>query len=46
MWLDEAFEERSEWRVWIRVDQKVNTLRSDPRFSNLLERVGYGDGVG
>jgi hypothetical protein len=39
-WLEKAYEERSAWLVYAKVDPKYDNLRSDPRFSNLLRRVG------
>jgi len=40
-WLDRAFAERSHWLVWLRLDPRWNTLRGDPRFGALLERMKY-----
>jgi serine/threonine protein kinase/Tfp pilus assembly protein PilF len=37
--LDQAIEERSSGIVWLRVEPKLDLLRSDPRFARLLERV-------
>jgi serine/threonine-protein kinase len=39
-WLEKAYEERSAWLVYAKVDPKYENLRSDPRFVNLLRRVG------
>jgi tetratricopeptide (TPR) repeat protein len=39
-WLEKAYQERSAWLVYAKVDPKYDNLRSDPRFSNLLRRVG------
>ena len=39
-WLEKACEERSEWLVWLKVDPKLDSLRSDPRFASLVQRVG------
>ena len=38
--LERAFEERSHWLVWLTLDPRFSTLRSYPRFQNLVERVG------
>ena len=38
-WLDKAFAERSPWIGYMRVDPRLNPLRSDPRFSALLTRA-------
>jgi hypothetical protein len=40
-WLDKAYEERNEWLVWLKVDPKLDSLRADPRFADLLHRVGF-----
>jgi adenylate cyclase len=39
-WLDKAYEVRSCWIPWLRVEPKFDRLRSDPRFGDLLRRVG------
>jgi TolB-like protein/Flp pilus assembly protein TadD len=38
-WLEKAFAERHPWLVMLRVAPKVDKLRSDPRFKELLQRV-------
>jgi hypothetical protein len=38
-WLDRTFEERSHWLVWLRLDPRWKTLRDDPRFAKLIERI-------
>lgn len=40
-WLDKAFAERSHWLVWLRLDPRWKTLRSDPRFAVLVDRMKY-----
>jgi hypothetical protein len=41
-WLEKANEDRSGWLAWwLKVDPKFDTLRSDPRFHNLLRHVGH-----
>ena len=40
-WLEKAYEERSEWLVWLNVDPKLDALRDDPRFKNLLLRLNF-----
>ena len=39
-WLQRAYEERSRELVEIEVDPRLDNLRSDPRFAQLLERLG------
>ena len=40
-WLKKAFDERSHWLVWLRLDPRWDVLRSDPRFGELLDRMHY-----
>lgn len=40
-WLDKAFAERSHWLMWLRFDPRWKSLRSDPRFAGLVERLKY-----
>jgi len=42
-WLEKAFAERSHWLLWLRLDPRWKTLRSDPRFTELVERLKYPD---
>jgi TolB-like protein/Tfp pilus assembly protein PilF len=39
-WLEKVFEERSARLVWLHVDPLLEPLRSDPRFADLVRRVG------
>ncbi len=39
-WLDKAYDERSDLLVNLKRQQEFDGLRSDPRFSDLLRRVG------
>ena len=39
-WLERAFEERSEYLVFLRVDPIFDKLRSEPRFGALIEKIG------
>ena len=38
-WLRKAFEERSHWLIWIRLDPRFKAIRSDPRFQELVAKV-------
>lgn len=40
VWLDRAVEDRSAWMVFLRVDHRLDPLRSDERFDQVLERSG------
>jgi TolB-like protein/DNA-binding winged helix-turn-helix (wHTH) protein/Tfp pilus assembly protein PilF len=42
-WLEKAYENRCGWLAWLKVDPKLDNLRSDPRFADLLQRVGLQD---
>ncbi len=41
-WFEEAYKERAELLVYLRVDPRFDSLRSDPRFEGLLRRVNLG----
>lgn len=38
-WFEKAFDERSEWLIWFGTEPKLDSLRDDPRYLNLLERM-------
>lgn len=39
-WLEKGYVERSDLLVYLNVDPRLDSLRSDPRFQDLLRRVG------
>jgi TolB-like protein/DNA-binding winged helix-turn-helix (wHTH) protein len=39
-WLDRAYQETSYWLFTIETDPRLNSIRSDPRFQDLIRRVG------
>ena len=39
-WVERAYEERSERLTWLKVDPRLDSIRSDARFRNLMQRVG------
>jgi serine/threonine-protein kinase len=39
-YLDAAYRERSHWLVWLKRDPRWNDVRSDPRFQNLVHKIG------
>lgn len=41
--LEELYEERNDWLVWLKVSPELRELRGDPRFKDLLKRVGFSD---
>ncbi len=39
-WLEKAYAERSFFLTWLKVEPELDSLRSDPRFADLVRRVG------
>ncbi|HET7470957.1 MAG TPA: protein kinase, partial [Gemmatimonadales bacterium] len=39
-WLDRAVQERTHWLVWLNRDPRWEPLRRDPRYAELVNRVG------
>ena len=42
--LEQAFERRDWWMVWLAVEPRFDALRPDPRFQRLMTRVGLAGG--
>ena len=40
-WLDKMYEERSPWLIWMNVQPRHDRLRGDPRFQQLLKKIGF-----
>lgn len=40
-WLERAFQERSNWLVLSKVGRRIKPLNGDPRFDDLLKRIGF-----
>ena len=40
VWLEKAYEERSNYLAWLKVFPILDPIRSDPRFADLVRRVG------
>lgn len=40
-YLDDAYHERSEWLMWIKVIGMLDQLRSDPRYDRLVQQLGF-----
>jgi tetratricopeptide (TPR) repeat protein len=40
-WLENAYAERSSGMPWLKADPKFDSIRSDPRYQDLLRRVGF-----
>ncbi|MCC7308804.1 MAG: hypothetical protein IT173_14670 [Acidobacteria bacterium] len=41
-YLEQAFNARYSGMVWLKVSPEFDGLRSDPRFADLMKRVGFG----
>jgi hypothetical protein len=39
-YLEKAYTERSHWLIYLHIDPSMDSLRDDPRFQDLLRRVG------
>jgi serine/threonine-protein kinase len=40
-WLEGAYQARSIYMNWLKVDPRLDSLRSDPRFQDLLRRMNF-----
>jgi TolB-like protein len=38
--LERAYEQRSSWLIWLKVEPKFDSLRPDARFADLVRRIG------
>jgi tetratricopeptide (TPR) repeat protein len=43
MWLETAYTEHDDDLALLKIDPKLDSLRGDPRFMSLLERIGLAD---
>jgi tetratricopeptide (TPR) repeat protein len=41
-WLEKAYEERDEGLTRLKLDPRYKSLREDPRYAELLRRIGIG----
>jgi TolB-like protein len=39
-WLEKAFQERADGLTWLNVEPMMDDVRSDPRFQDLIRRIG------
>jgi serine/threonine protein kinase/tetratricopeptide (TPR) repeat protein len=39
-WMQKGYEDRSGWLIYLKVDPFFDNVRSDPRFTELVQRVG------
>jgi len=42
-WLESAYSERSPYLVFLHIEPRMDSLRSDPRFQELLRRIGLSE---
>jgi TolB-like protein/Flp pilus assembly protein TadD len=40
-WLQRSYDERSNWMVWLLKDPRWDPMRGDPRFEDIVKRVGF-----
>ncbi|MEP6944677.1 MAG: winged helix-turn-helix domain-containing protein [Acidobacteriota bacterium] len=40
VWLERAFHDRASLLIWINVEPQFDPLRADPRFQDLIQRIG------
>ncbi|MBK8303130.1 MAG: tetratricopeptide repeat protein [Chloracidobacterium sp.] len=40
-WLERAYQERSNWLTLLKVGRRMKNLHGDPRFGDLLKRIGF-----
>jgi serine/threonine-protein kinase len=40
-WLEKAYKEHSYRLAWLKVDPKLDSLRADPRFADLMRRMNF-----
>ena len=40
-WFEKAYEERSWFLIFIKMDPLMDSVRSDPRYISLIQRIGY-----
>ena len=39
-WLDKAYKERDHWLLYLNVEPLFDSVRSDPRFTKLVKKIG------
>jgi DNA-binding winged helix-turn-helix (wHTH) protein/TolB-like protein/Flp pilus assembly protein TadD len=40
-WLEKADQERDDWLLFLKIEPAMDTLRTEPRFRELMRRVGF-----
>ena len=39
-WLERAYEDHSNWMAWLAVDPRFDGIRKEPRYQNVVRRMG------
>jgi hypothetical protein len=39
-WLEKAYQDRTFFLIWLKFEPRFDSLRGDPRFQDLLQRIG------
>ena len=40
-WLEKSYEAHEVEMIWLKIEPQFNSLRDDPRFIDLMKRVGF-----
>ena len=40
-WFEQAYDDRADSWIWGKVDPRMGVMREDPRYLDLLRRVGH-----
>ncbi|MGA9994265.1 MAG: tetratricopeptide repeat protein [Pyrinomonadaceae bacterium] len=40
-WLEKTYEDENDWLLWLKVGPELDCLREEPRFIDLLRRIGF-----
>ena len=40
-WLEKAYLDKEVEMIWLKIEPQFNSIRNDPRFTDLLEKVGF-----
>ncbi len=43
MWLSRAYDEKNEFLMWLKLDHPFDSIREEPRFKDMLKKVGLGE---
>jgi hypothetical protein len=41
-WLEKSYQHHDYWMLYINVDPEYDAIRSDPRFQEIIHRLGVG----